>query len=104
MPSSTARRRGTVTALPSPAPVVAAPDDPVAAFRAAAQAHALKALQALAWLVDNAGSEAVRVSAANALIDRAYGRAAQAVRVGGEGASEDGQVSLTFTWLDPAKS
>ena len=108
MPSPTARRRATVTALPAPVAPVAAPDpspdDPAAVFRAAAQVHALKALQALAWLVENAGSEAVRVSAANALIDRAFGRAAQAVRVGGESASEDGQVSLTFTWLDPAKS
>jgi hypothetical protein len=91
-----------------PAPEAATPD-PAAAFREAAQGHALKALEMLAELMVTANSEAVRVSAANALIDRAYGRAAQAVRVGGQnpggmGADEEGHVSLTFTWLDPAKS
>lgn len=110
MPTASPRRRGTVAVLPAPAAAPVAPPakseaaDPAVDFRLAAQGHALEALEALAWLVKNASSEAVRVSAANALIDRAYGRAAQAVRVGGEGA-EDGQgVSLTVQWLDPAKS
>ena len=103
-------RGSTVTDFPAPsepAPTPAQPSplaDPAAAFREAAQGHALKALEALVKLMAEATSEAVRVSAANALIDRAFGRAAQAVRVGGEGAGEDGQVSLTVTWLDPAKS
>ena len=103
MASPSGRRKATVTALPTSG--LAAPEpDPMLAFRQSAQAHAHEALEALAWLVNNASSEAVRVSAANALIDRAYGRAAQAVKVGGEGVPEDGQVSLMVTWLDPAKS
>jgi hypothetical protein len=109
MPSASARRAATVTEISTPAEPVQSPAKPDAAdeaaeFRRAAQKHAGEALEALAKLMREANSEAVRVSAANALIDRAYGRAAQAVRVDGETA-EDGQaVSLTFTWLDPVKS
>jgi hypothetical protein len=109
MAAANRRRGAAVTALPTPGEPVSAPSRPpepddAVVFRQAAQGHALAALESLAWLMANANSEAVRVSAANALIDRAHGRAAQAVRVGGEGVGEDGQVSLTFTWLDPAKS
>ena len=112
MPTASGRARRAVTVLPAPATVAVAPPvksdnvspppkpdnaDPAAEFRLAAQGYALDALEALATLMNSANSEAVRVSAANALIDRAYGRAAQAVRVGGDN-GEDGQgVSLTFT-------
>ncbi|HUO23637.1 MAG TPA: hypothetical protein VMU59_14065 [Caulobacteraceae bacterium] len=116
MAAANRRRAASVTALPAPsepAPMLPGPlptaPDPAVAFREAAQTHAAAALEALAELVKSANSEAVRVSAANALIDRAYGRAAQAVRVGGQtaggmGGEDEGQISLTFTWLDPAKS
>lgn len=78
--------------------------DPAAEFRAKAQVHALKALERLAWLMEHASSEAVRASAANSVIDRAHGRAAQAVRVAPSG-SEDGEgVELRFTWQNPEKS
>jgi hypothetical protein len=109
MPTASPRRSATVTALQAsaePVQPLEKPDvaDPATAFRQAAQGYALDALKELERLMQNANSEAVRVSAANALIDRAYGRAAPAVRVGGDN-PEDGQgVSLTFTWLDPTKS
>jgi hypothetical protein len=111
MASAKGRGGAALTALPAPvepapapAPITQPAPDAAAVFRQTAQEHALNALEMLAWLMANANSEAVRVSAANALIDRAHGRAAQAVRVDGEASGEDGQVSLTFTWLDPAKS
>ncbi len=80
------------------------PSDPAAHFRAAAQAHALKALEVLAWLMEHASSEAVRAAAANSVIDRAHGRAAQAVRVGGSGGEDAEGVELRFAWLSPEKS
>ena len=97
----------------SPAPPSAA-DDPVKAsdpsapeaadparFRAAAQGRALAALNVLVGLMDNASSDAVRASAANAVIDRAFGRAAPAARAGGEEAED---VEISFAWLSPEKS
>jgi hypothetical protein len=108
MATASGRRRAVVALPPAeaPAPVQAAnAADAAAEFRLAAQGYAREALEALAWLVKNAASEAVRVSAANALIDRAHGRPAQAVKVGGgDGGDESPGVSLTFQWLDPAKS
>jgi hypothetical protein len=107
----TARRTAMVLAAPGPGETSDKPQpsttaneapDVVAEFRAAAQTHALKALEVLAGLMEEATSEAVRVSAANSLIDRAHGRPAQAPRVG-EG--DDGQGGeLIFTWLDAEKS
>jgi hypothetical protein len=43
----------------------------------------------------------VRASAANAVIDRAFGRAAPAARAGGEEAED---VEISFAWLSPEKS
>lgn len=80
------------------------PVDPGAEFRKAAQRQALRALKVLAWLMDHASSESVRASAANSVIDRAYGRAAQAVRVGGSGGEEAEGVEVSFTWQNPEKS
>ena len=45
-------------------------------FQAKAKLHALAALDALSSLAQGAASEAVRVSAANAVLDRAYGKPA----------------------------
>ncbi len=82
--------------------------DPAAQFRSAAQGHALKALGVLADLMDTASSETVRASAANSVIDRAYGRVAQAVRGGGSTGSEGVEgvegVELSIAWLNPEKS
>jgi hypothetical protein len=85
-------------------PAVVSELQAAAEFRAAAQGHALKALASLAALAENASSEAVRVSAANSVIDRAHGRPAQAVRVGGGGDDESQGVELSFAWLSPEKS
>jgi len=78
--------------------------DPAAQFRSKAQAHALDALAVLASLLKEGSSDAVRASAANSVIDRAHGRAAQAVRVGGSGGEDAEGVELSFTWLTPEKS
>ena len=73
-------------------------------FREAAQGHALEALETLAWLAKNASSEAVRVSAANAVIDRAHGRPIPGSRAGSEDDADEGDGIPEVRWLDPAKS
>ena len=50
-----------------------------------AKDHAPKALQTLAEIAATGQSEAARVSAANALLDRAYGRPPQSVEHTGDG-------------------
>jgi hypothetical protein len=89
---------------PEPSGRARAPVDSGAKFRKAAQRQALRALKVLAWLMDHASSEAVRASAANSVIDRAHGRAAQAVRVGGSGGEDAEGVEVSFTWQNPEKS
>jgi hypothetical protein len=71
-----------------------------ASFQSRAKTHAEDALEALAALAKNAASEAVRVSAANALLDRAYGKPASGVakpEKGGDG--QRGPIELR--WVDP---
>jgi hypothetical protein len=76
-----------------------------AAFRARAQAHALEALEALVWLAENATSESVRVSAANAVLDRAHGKPMAGARAAEEEDDAGGENSvLKVRWLDPARS
>ncbi len=89
---------------PARAKGVRKPADPAGRFRTKAQIHAVKALESLAKLATEASSEAVRVSAANSVIDRAHGRPAQAVRVGGGTGDESEGVELSFAWLSPEKS
>jgi hypothetical protein len=95
------------TEAPEPEPEAPAPLPPAEAaaqFRQKARVYAGEALEALAALVKDAKSEAVRVSAANALIDRAYGRPAQAGKASGEAEPDDGQgVTWTVEWLEPGK-
>lgn len=50
-----------------------------------AKGHAERALQTLADIADGGESEAARVSAAVAILDRAYGKPAQALQLTGEG-------------------
>jgi hypothetical protein len=78
----------------------------VRSFRAKAKTHALEALEALASLAQGAASEAVRVSAANALLDRAYGKPMSGVRAALKPKSgEDGEeVELELQWLDGTRS
>ncbi len=74
-----------------------------AAFRAVAETHALEALQALVTLAKGAASESVRMSAANAILDRAYGRPPP----GAKPVLED-EAELTFPlevkWLESQSS
>jgi len=53
--------------------------------KALAQLHAPSAIERLAFLAQKAESEAASVAACNSLLDRAYGKAPQAVAVTGEG-------------------
>lgn len=69
-------------------------------FQSKAKTHAEDALESLAELAKNASSEAVRVSAANALLDRAYGKPAS----GGakpEKAGEGQRGPIELRWVDP---
>lgn len=88
----------------APARAVAETVDPAVEFRAAAQGYALKALEVLASLMEKSSSDAVKASAANSVIDRAHGRAAQAVRVGASGGEGAEGVEVSFVWLNPEKS
>lgn len=75
-------------------------------FQAKAKAHALEALETLASLAKGAASESVRVSAANAVLDRAYGKPASGARAAGTRTDEEEVFSgpLEVQWLDPEKS
>lgn len=84
--------------MPAMAPVPAPPTR--AQMRAAAQAHALEALESLATLAKGAHSEAVRVSAANAVLDRAHGKPAPGARLPDEDGAAGGRV-VEVRWLDP---
>jgi hypothetical protein len=73
-----------------------------------AEQQAEKALEALAWLAEHASSEAVRVSAANAVLDRALGKpmtGARPVRVSRQAPAEPiGPGELEVVWLDQERS
>ena len=86
-----------------PAPVQTPPKPPTRAqFREAAQAKALDALESLAGLATTASSEAARVSAANALLDRAYGRPAPGGPAAGDDGADGGNI-LEVRWLDSGR-
>lgn len=70
-------------------------------FRARAKTHALEALEVLAELARNAASESVRVSAANALLDRAYGKPASGAAKPPEKGGEARQGPIEVRWVDP---
>jgi hypothetical protein len=95
-----------IAAVPDPAPAAvdppALPDEAAAAaeFREAAVGHALEALNVLMALAKDAKSEAVRVSAAKAVIDRAHGRAPQAAKAGGRSDHAPGE-TVILEWRDP---
>jgi hypothetical protein len=79
----------------------AAADAPMSAaeFREAAQSRAKGALQTLASLSEGASSEAVRVSAANAILDRAYGKPLPGAKAATSDADGEGRV-LEVRWLE----
>lgn len=57
------------------------PNRVTADIKAAAQLHGAAALERLAYLMTNAESEAAQVAAAKEILDRAYGKAPQALTV-----------------------
>lgn len=59
------------------------PNKATAEIREAAQQYTTQALETLAQVMQTGESETARVSAANSILDRAYGRPAQAVQLGG---------------------
>jgi hypothetical protein len=77
----------------------------VRSFRTEAKRHALDALESLASLAQGASSEAVRVSAANAVLDRAYGKPASgAARPGAKPADDGRDVEYEVQWLSDENS
>ncbi len=103
-------RRQAASAVSAPPEAQAAPPpnsrDTAAEVRKSAQDYAGEALDALADLMRNAASESVRVSAANALLDRAHGRPAAATKAAAaaDGGTASEAVNYTFRWLDPSTS
>jgi hypothetical protein len=62
-----------------------APRGKIMALTELAQSHADVAIAALVQIATSGESEAARVSAANAILDRGYGRPPQSVELGGPG-------------------
>lgn len=73
-------------------------------FSATAKTHALEALEALASLAQSASSEAVRVSAANAVLDRAYGKPASGTKAPAGAASSGQGGTMEVRWLGDEES
>ena len=88
----------------APAKDEAKPKSAPKSIRAAAKTHAMEALETLASLAQSAASESVRVSAANAVLDRAYGKPVTGARTAaGKPAGEiTGEVEVQ--WLDDSES
>ena len=59
------------------------PNKATAEIKEIAQQYTDKAIKALADVVENSESDAARVSAANSILDRAYGRPSQSVAISG---------------------
>lgn len=69
-------------------------------IRSLARSHTQRALQVLQGVMDQPEAPpAARVAAANALLDRGWGKPAQA-HAGPEG---EGPVAVTVTWKPPGK-
>lgn len=66
-----------------------------------AKGHAPQALQVLIDIAVNGDSEPARVSAANAILDRGYGRPVQGVQIGGGG--KDGALLIEVVKYDNDK-
>jgi hypothetical protein len=69
-------------------------------FSAKAKLHALAALDSLASLAKGAASEAVRVSAANAVLDRAYGRPTSGAKATPRPSTDGYGGPVDVRWLD----
>ena len=71
------------------------PNKATAAIKELAGQYSDAAVKRLAWLMENAESEAAQVAAAKELLDRAHGRPAQAI-VGEEGTQP---IELLVSWI-----
>lgn len=72
------------------------PNKSTAEIKTLARQYAPAALEELARLAREAESEQARVSAANSILDRAYGKPAQAI-VGGD--EDEREIQLAVRWL-----
>jgi hypothetical protein len=77
---------------------------PPKSIRAAAKTHALEALETLASLAQSAASESVRVSAANAVLDRAYGKPVTGARTAASKPAGEITGDVEVQWLDDSES
>lgn len=66
-------------------------------IREAAQQYSSQALSVLVKVATEGESEAARVAAANAILDRAHGKPGQSLQVGGD--DEAGPIKHEFSWL-----
>jgi hypothetical protein len=83
--------------------VAGVPNKATAEIKALAQAHAAVAIKELARLAVEAQSEQARVAAIKELLDRGYGKSAQAVTgEGGEGAVQLHH-TVKFAIVDPQR-
>lgn len=73
------------------------PNKATAEIKEVARLHGVDAVNRLAHLMMHADSEAAQVAAANSLLDRGYGKAAQALTGEDGGAIE---VIAKLTWAD----
>jgi hypothetical protein len=98
MPRKKDRSQGSNAAVkiasPSAAPLIIA-----VALRQTARNHAEEALKALAELMAGAASEHVRVSAANAILDRALGKPLPGSKAAEEAVEEE-EEPLDVRWLN----
>lgn len=69
----------------------------------AAKDHVETALRVLVEIATNGQSEAARVSAANAILDRAHGKPTQALQVGGTDGSELAITRIERVIIDPVR-
>ena len=76
-----------------------ATDEQLAGITALAQSHSEAAMRSLVHIATNGESEAARVSAANAILDRGYGKPPQSLEHKGDA---DNPIAFTFN-LDNAR-
>lgn len=72
------------------------------AARIIALRHAERAISRLAYLIDNAENEQAQIAACKEILDRAYGKAPQAV-VGEDGGPVEVRKTIEVVIVDPAK-
>jgi hypothetical protein len=86
-PSETPKKRGRP---------LGSPNKVIPEVRLLARAYTEGAVKTLAEIMDRGETDAVRISAANSLLDRGFGRPAQAVHVGQD--EEAGPIQQVIRW------